>query len=154
MAEKMEILERIRMEAMDAQRILRESAQKRSDEERTKDGLVLIKAIYGRLEEMDPLTDGINEETPDPDLLNYQITYDTGSTILDVTVPLQNLISESQLRLPAQSKSHLIGFFDPYLGERKHLRIVYRYGPQRSLHQVTLEDTSIVRIPLRSHIIQ
>lgn len=145
-------MDRLKRDALESQTLLRESAAKKYDLELAKDGLVILKACYGRLDLMDASTEIITEASPDPDFLNYEVV-EASNGILDVTVPLQNLVTDSQLKLPPYTKSHFIGFYDPHLGEPKHLRLVYRYGPEKKLHQVTLADSAPLRIPLRSHLL-
>ncbi|RHW71355.1 chaperone protein DNAj [Trypanosoma brucei equiperdum] len=74
--------------------------------------------------------------------------------VLDVTVPLQNFVRDSQLVLPEGSKSKLVGFTDPdpFTRERKQLKIVYRF--QRRRHVVILDDEDIVRLPQREHLVE
>ena len=59
------------------------------------------------------------------------------------------LVTQSQLIIPAgRSKSKLIGFFDPCVGERKQLLI--RYVFQGALHELVVDDEDAVAAPLRS----
>eukprot|EP00012_Vannella_robusta_P001354 CAMPEP_0206184992 /NCGR_PEP_ID=MMETSP0166-20121206/1530_1 /ASSEMBLY_ACC=CAM_ASM_000260 /TAXON_ID=95228 /ORGANISM="Vannella robusta, Strain DIVA3 518/3/11/1/6" /LENGTH=85 /DNA_ID=CAMNT_0053600077 /DNA_START=437 /DNA_END=691 /DNA_ORIENTATION=+ len=80
----------------DEETLLMETAASRKVErERAKDGLVIEEAYYG------------NIYAPNGDV--------TTSNIIDVTIPLQFMVSKGELSLPRFSKSLLDGFFDPCL---------------------------------------
>ena len=68
-------------------------------------------------------------------------------TVVDVTVPLQALVSNSQLHVHATSKASILGFFDPCPGEPKQLRI--RYVFRKTMHEVTVDDDEAVALPMR-----
>ncbi|KAI8614790.1 hypothetical protein BC830DRAFT_353900 [Chytriomyces sp. MP71] len=69
---------------------------------------------------------------------------------IDVTVPVQALVFNSQLYISGNhSKAHIVGFYDPCLGEAKKLRITYKF--QGKLHQVEVDDLHAVAAPLRAH---
>nr|CCC91270.1 unnamed protein product [Trypanosoma congolense IL3000] len=72
--------------------------------------------------------------------------------VLDVTVPLQCLVRDSQLTLPEGPKDKIVGFTDtdPFTDERKHLKIVYRFQHRR--HMVVVSDGEAVRLPQREHL--
>ncbi|EKF38747.1 chaperone DNAJ protein, putative [Trypanosoma cruzi marinkellei] len=74
--------------------------------------------------------------------------------VLDVTVPLQNFVRDSQLVLPEGSKSKLVGFTDPdpFTEEEKELKIVYWFQHRR--HAVTLTDSEAVELPRREHLME
>ncbi|KAK9686110.1 DnaJ domain [Popillia japonica] len=103
------------------------------EEEEAKKGLVIVKALYGKLISAsgDTQSDESNDE------------------VLEVTVPLQCLVKDSKLVLHESSKSQLPGFFDPAVGEDKSLLVVYNYRQQ--LHEVTIRDLEALRIPKNSH---
>lgn len=78
-----------RIEAESERRLLEDQASRRRKSERNKSGLVILTALYGPLK---------GEEAP-------------GVEAVDVSVPLQALISGSQLILPGgPSKSGMLGF--------------------------------------------
>jgi len=120
-------------EAEEAIRLLLPSVERKIEMEREKDGLVILEAWYGNIS-------SLNEEV----LLN---------DVIDVRIPVQALVHDSQLTIPGgYSKSNIMGFYDPCMGERKQLKIKYQF--QRKLHSVTVDDTAPVACPLRSHIYQ
>jgi len=45
------------------------------------------------------------------------------------------------------SKNHILGFYDPCLGERKQLRIRYEF--QERMHEVVVADMDHVALPIR-----
>ncbi|XP_076270710.1 dnaJ homolog subfamily C member 11 isoform X2 [Rhynchophorus ferrugineus] len=119
-----------RKEAMAAQELMQATYNRITEEESKKKGLIIIKAIYGK----------ILGESGDGEI---------SSDILDVTVPVQCLVKDSKLTIHEHSKSELPGFFDPALGEEKMLHIIYNYHDQP--HEVTLKDNELVRLPKTAH---
>ncbi|KAG0266192.1 hypothetical protein DFQ27_009959 [Actinomortierella ambigua] len=118
-----------RKEAEEAIALLRDSTARKTKTEQDKDGLVIIEAIYGNL---------------DADVALCLIT--------DVTIPVQALVHNSQLSMPGgHSKTHIMGFHDPCLGEKKKLKIRYMF--KRRLHEVIVADTASVIAPIRSHLL-
>lgn len=72
---------------------------------------------------------------------------------LTSVVPLQSLVLSSQLVIPAgRSKAHLLGFFDCAYGEKKRLRVRYTFKGRR--HEVVLDDTEALAMPLRGHVVE
>jgi DnaJ family protein C protein 11 len=111
-------------EALDAQRLLSNSSQRKMEQERAKGGLVIMSALYGK--------EGME---------------------IDVTVSVQALVNNSQLVIPGgYSKSGLVGFYDPAYGEAKNLTVVYRFHGQ--LHRVVVGDSEPLACPLRGHLTQ
>ncbi|GAA5826819.1 hypothetical protein JCM11251_002905 [Rhodosporidiobolus azoricus] len=139
--EHAEYIREKRKEALDAQALLADHAKKRTKEEEGKNGLVIVEAVYGILEALD------DEE---------KVTDDAERRTIDVTIPLRSLLpaSLSQLTIPGgRSKSSLLGFYDPALGEKgKQLRIRYRFKGRE--HVVILGDREAVAVPMRSHLVE
>ncbi|GAA6024573.1 hypothetical protein JCM10207_008657 [Rhodosporidiobolus poonsookiae] len=138
--EHAEYIREKRQEALDAQALLSEHVRKRRQEEESKNGLIIVEAVYGVLEAVEG--DG-------------KVTDAAELRWLDVAAPLQALLppSVSQLTIPAgRSKSALLGFYDPALGERKQLRVRYRF--RGKLHEVTYGDKEAVALPMRSHVVE
>lgn len=106
----------------------------RSDEE-TRKGLVIVKALYGRLM-------SLNASRGESDTQNKD-------EIIDVTIPLQCLVKDSKLILHEASKSQLPGFYDPCVGEDKALCVQYLF--HNHLHECIVNDTEALRIPKPSH---
>ncbi|KAG0054862.1 hypothetical protein BGZ83_010200 [Gryganskiella cystojenkinii] len=114
-----------RKEAEEATTLLRDSTMRKAKLEQEKDGLVIIEAVYGNL---------------------------SAGLVADVTVAVQALVNNSQLAMPGgHSKNHILGFYDPCLGEKKQLRIRYEF--QKQLHEVVVADTSAVVAPVREHLV-
>ncbi|KRT81908.1 Chaperone [Oryctes borbonicus] len=103
------------------------------EEEEAKKGLIIVKALYGRIIST-PGDTHVDENTEE---------------VIEVTIPLQCLVKDSKLVLHELSKSQLPGFFDPAVGEEKSLYISYSYRQQ--LHEVTIRDLEALRIPKNSH---
>ena len=71
-----------------------------------------------------------------------------GSSYIDVTVPVQALVSDSKLVIPGgRAKYNLIGFWDPCIAEPKKLRVRYLF--RDVLHEVTVDDMAALRIPVK-----
>jgi DnaJ family protein C protein 11 len=97
-------------------------------------GLIIISAFYERASPM-----GSPLQAPNP------------TDLLEVTIPLQMLVVDSQMCLEKGTKSNLLGFYDVAVGHPKLLRIKYSFrGIQ---HQACITDEAQVLLPLRSHII-
>ncbi|GAA5990710.1 hypothetical protein JCM11641_008472 [Rhodosporidiobolus odoratus] len=138
--ENAEYIREQRQAALEAQRLLAEHVKKRVQEEEAKDGLVIVQAVYGILESVG---EGEGEKVAEED-----------QRWLEVAVPLQSLLSphSSQLTIPSnRSKSSLLGFYDPAIGEKKQLRIRYRF--KGKMHEVTVGDREAVGVPMRGHLI-
>jgi DnaJ family protein C protein 11 len=69
--------------------------------------------------------------------------------VIDVTIPMQCLVEESQLHLHASAKSNLLGFWDCAIGEEKQLYVQYLFRDK--LHEVTIDDCDPVSMPLLAH---
>ncbi|GAA5899534.1 hypothetical protein JCM8208_000584 [Rhodotorula glutinis] len=136
--EHVEYIREKRKEALDAQALLAEHVKKRVREEEAKEGLVILEAMYGVLEAVD---DKVQDEAE----LRW----------LDVTVPLQALLPPglSQLTIPAgRSKASLLGFCDPAIGEKKRLRVRYRFKGR--VHEAVWRDREAVALPMKGHLVE
>ncbi|CAG8593717.1 2002_t:CDS:10 [Acaulospora morrowiae] len=119
-------------EAEEAIRLLQPTVGRKLEAEKTKEnGLVILEAWYGNLSRAE-------EPSSSPSI----------EGIFDVRIPVQALVHDSQLTIPGgYSKSNIIGFYDPCLGEPKQLKIRYQF--QRKIHEVVVNDTHPVACPLR-----
>jgi DnaJ family protein C protein 11 len=94
-----------------------------------------LKAYYGRIEEEEDV-DSISEKLPD------------NEGIIDVTIPVQSFVLNSELRIMGgRSKANLIGFYDPCIGESK--RLVIKYMFKGRTHQLCVDDKAHLSAPLR-----
>lgn len=114
-------------------RLMQESVERKMEFESEKSGLLITEAWYGKL-----VLDSEKQ---------------TASTrVIDVKIPVQNLVDRSSLQLPPGiTKSGLPGFYDPCPGSEKSLKIFYKFRNKR--HQVLIGDKDQLRIPLRSHLL-
>lgn len=120
-----------KQEAEAAVDLMMESVQRTIETEESRHGLIITKAVYGRL-----LSDG---ELSDDECIN-------------VTIPLQILVKDSKLQLPeSKTKADIPGFYDPCPGVNKSLYIQYRFRNQ--LHETTVQDDEPIRLPLQRHVI-
>lgn len=142
------ILER-QQSARGAREILRDQAAKKVRAELDKDGLVILQAWYGSLSAFPPAPENWDEAKQvwaDPSSL----TEDADGATWDVRVPLQAMIQKGQLIIPGgRAKSHILGFFDPCMGEKKHL--VIRYLFRGRPHEALVDDINPVALPVRAH---
>eukprot|EP00095_Tigriopus_kingsejongensis_P005439 maker-scaffold224_size251237-snap-gene-0.18 protein:Tk05439 transcript:maker-scaffold224_size251237-snap-gene-0.18-mRNA-1 annotation:"-like protein subfamily c member 11" len=101
--------------------LMRERFNRIRAEEESKNGLVILLALYGKI------------------------------SVIDVTVPVQCLVEEhSRLALYEGNKYDLGGFYDPCpLEEDKSLLVRYLY--QGQVHQVVICDQDPVRLPKNAH---
>lgn len=155
--ERMAEIEQRRTSAEQTRELLRPQAWKRAEAELTRDGLVIVQAYYGRRDAFPTLVDidlsRIKDKKEILPLVQRKAEHNDTNVNQplwwDVQVPLQMLVSQSQLIIPAgRSKSKLIGFFDPCVGERKQLLIRYMF--QGALHELVVDDEDAVAAPLRS----
>ncbi|KAL3861143.1 hypothetical protein ACJMK2_007212 [Sinanodonta woodiana] len=117
-------------EAEAAVELMKETVERSIEVEEKKMGLVIIKALYGKLV-------GMEGEMAQHDCI-------------DVTIPIQALVKDSKLIVPdTTSKSNLPGFYDPTLGDEKQLYIKYKF--HNRLHVVTLRDEEPIRLPQQKH---
>jgi len=114
-------------------------------QEEAKRGLIIVYAKYGNLEK-----DDAQELVPNkvPVLVGTEKKEEFPPAI-DVTVALQNLVEDSKLHLHPGSKSSLLGFYDPCVGEDKQLYIRYLFKDR--MHEVKIDDTDAIGLPLESH---
>lgn len=125
-----ELLEK-KHEAEAAVELMRETVERIVNAERARHGLIIIEAWYGKLY----------------DTAEGQHTF--SPKVIDVTIPLQCLVVDSKLILHEASKVSIPGFYDPCIGEKKHLRVRYEFRGQ--LHEVTVENSETLIIPRHSH---
>ncbi|XP_077301854.1 dnaJ homolog subfamily C member 11-like [Arctopsyche grandis] len=130
-------MEEMRREAIWATKLMHEMYNRVHNEETKNKGLIIIKALYGKLpsgvtqHNVDKEDDGENDSLPDD--------------VIDVTVPVQCLVKNSKLVLQISSKAQLPGFYDTCLGEDKHLSIKYHYIDE--IYTCTISDEESLNIP-------
>lgn len=114
-------------------------AQSRKHEQ-NRNGLVIISGVYGHLNgSIDTLS------TLDDQASEFGLT-------IDVTVPLQCSVEKSTLRLTGgKPKFWLPGFYDPCPSEDKQLCVRYLFKGR--LHEVTVDDLSEMRLPMKRHLL-
>ncbi|KAJ3393614.1 hypothetical protein HDU92_007653, partial [Lobulomyces angularis] len=159
-----EELAKRKQEALEAIELMRDSAQRKVEQESSKNGLIIVSAQYGLLSEKssstqdlfsmnyiktkfnhlfnnnisEAETSGLGKSTNS--LLEEASKDSSSEFVQDVTIVLQSLVQQSQFHLMGGvSKSNLIGFYDPCFWEKnKKLRILYRF--KGKLHEVEVND--------------
>uniref|UniRef100_A0A6A7FM57 DnaJ-like protein subfamily C member 11 n=2 Tax=Hirondellea gigas TaxID=1518452 RepID=A0A6A7FM57_9CRUS len=121
----------LKREAAAAVELMRETVKRNIDMEENKKGLVILKAMYGRL-----VSSEADQEEATDDVLN-------------VTIQLQCLVKDSKLILQESSKCQLPGLYDTCPGEEKTLYVSYLF--HALVHKVTIKDREGLRIPKQSH---
>lgn len=128
-------------EAQEALSVMERPTAQKAASEKEKHGLVILSAHYGRA---DAFTDRGLKEHSSSTLPNGH----TEEAYIDVTIPIQALVSDSKLVIPSgRAKYNLLGFWDPCIGEPKKLRV--RYIFKDVLHQVTVDDVGALRAPIK-----
>ena len=125
-----EVLEKKKM-AESAIGLMQETVERIVSTEQAKHGLLIMEAWYGKL--FDQQTD---EDPNEP-------------KVIDVKIPLQCLVADSKLILRESTKADLPGFYDPCVGEKKFLRVLYEFHGMA--HEVTVENSEPLIIPRASH---
>ncbi|KAM3687007.1 hypothetical protein ACJW31_10G043700 [Castanea mollissima] len=130
-----------RAAAEKAQKLLQNVANRKRNRQLETNGLIITRALYGNRTALSR-----NDESRET---QHELT----SQVLDVTLPLNFLVSESgQLKLhEGVKKSGIMGFCDPCPGEPKQLHVEYTYRGGR--YQVVVDDYEELLIPQESHII-
>ena len=116
-------------------------------QEMVKGGLVVQSAFYGAV----------------PEYLSMEDTIDAQATgeVVDVSVPIQCLVEESQLHMEGgESKVWEVGFYDPDfssastlgINETTEHRLAVRYYFKGVLHQAIVGDLQELRAPMRAHL--
>ncbi|KAJ3682185.1 hypothetical protein LUZ60_014758 [Juncus effusus] len=122
-----------------AQKLLETVSNRKRQKQLDKDGLIITKALYGNkkiIREIDEFS---------------EINDDVASQILDVTVPLNFLVTDSgELKLhEGIKKSGIMGFCDPCPGESKDLLVQYTFNGQK--FKVVVDDFGELLIPQYAH---
>ncbi|CAJ0958590.1 unnamed protein product, partial [Mesorhabditis belari] len=112
--------------------LMRNTAERIKREEESKNGVIIVEGRYGACS---------------PESSNaYPVA---GDRSIDVTVPLQAMVNDSQLRIHSLNKSQMPGFYDPCPCDPKVLHIRYRFRGE--MHAVTVPDDMPVILPVRAH---
>ncbi|KIJ61429.1 hypothetical protein HYDPIDRAFT_31300 [Hydnomerulius pinastri MD-312] len=110
--------------------LLQDPARRHMDAERAKGGLVILEAIYG-------------PAWPDKE---------TAGLDVDVTIPLQALVHNSQVYVSGKlPKSGIRGFYDPAPASPKSLRVRYTFRDR--MHFAEIPDLVPIVLPLRDHLV-
>lgn len=127
-------MEEKRREARAAVDLMKATYDRIRREEENRNGLIILNALYGKESDIVARNDSTE---------NQEIE------VIDVVIPLQCLVKNSQLTLHDSAKSQLSGFYDPCVGEDKVLYIQYLYHSH--LFDTTIKDKEGLRIPKQSH---
>lgn len=121
-----------RREAESAVDLMMETVERILLNEQSRHGLIIIEGWYGSLFSTTTSADPLSPPK-----------------VIDVRVPLQCLVADSKLVLRETAKSVIPGFYDPCIGEKKYLRVKYRF--RGVIHEVTVENNECLVIPRQSH---
>ncbi|XP_038216750.1 dnaJ homolog subfamily C member 11 isoform X2 [Zerene cesonia] len=139
-----ERLQEMQRQARATVELMRETYSRNRGDEEKKKGLVIIKALYGKLP-----SGASQHETGEEGIGDGAAESPSAySEVIDVTIPLQCLVKDSRLELLEASKSELAGFYDPCVGEEKHLTVRYMF--HNNLHLCTVSDKQALVLPSHS----
>lgn len=111
--------------------LMQETMERILNTEQAKHGLLILEAWYGKLIDNQP-GDGLHHPK-----------------VIDVRIPLQCMVVDSKLILRESSKVSIPGFYDPCIGEKKFLKVIYEFRGMP--HEVTVENSEPLIIPRVSH---
>jgi DnaJ family protein C protein 11 len=128
-----------RAAAEKAQQLLQNVANRKRNRQLETNGLVITRALYGNRTALSRKDE------------SRETQHDLTSQIMDVTLPLNFLVSESgQLKLhEGVKKSGIMGFCDPCPGEPKQLHVEYTYRGGR--YEVAVDDFEELIMPQEVH---
>lgn len=123
--------ERDRLTAQTQIEMMKRTAVRRVDEEKTKEnGLVILKGLYGTKRAIGQ--EGVNGDV---------------ECVADVTIPLQFLVNESSVKLYAGSKKDYLGFYHPSTHESDEIFLYVRYMYHERVYEITVEDIEPLYLP-------
>ncbi|XP_037977939.2 dnaJ homolog subfamily C member 11 [Plutella xylostella] len=141
-----ERIQEMQRQALATIELMRETHSRIKSDEEKKKGLVILKALYGKLPQGATSHDMSSETVGDG---SPPLSPGGPCEVIDVTIPVQCLVKDSRLELLEASKSELPGFYDPCMGDEKHLSISYMF--HNSLHSCTVADTQPLILPRNNH---
>ncbi|CRK99107.1 CLUMA_CG012095, isoform A [Clunio marinus] len=127
-----ERLQQRRKEAEAAISLMLAQYERICSEEEAKAGLVILHAFYGKFDD-------------DEDNLEEMVA-DDRSSFIDVKIPLQCLVKDSNITVHTSLKYELPGFYDPAIGENKVLKVQFKY--RNNLETVVIEEKDEIKLPL------
>ena len=139
-------LRQLRSEALATQALMQHTSARVAESEKECRGLVIVHALYGQLSSSTPAI------PMPPDV--------GGAVSIDVTVPLQVMVENHQIRIPPGRWADLQGFYDPCAGlgraacdNKKHplrqLFVAYTFNGLP--HEVFAEESIGLAIPMSKH---
>ena len=131
---EMEMTQR-KKESEAAVELMKATVERNISFEQARHGLIIVEAWYGCLFDSQRSSSSSDPLAP--------------PRVIDVVIPLQCLVSDSKLILRENSKALIPGFYDPCVGDKKHLRV--RYSFRGNMHEVTVANNESLVIPRESH---
>jgi DnaJ homolog subfamily C member 11 len=140
---------------IDEQQLLRSAYERKVEQERQCEGLVIVKAFYGHLDVSADDHGGHRLVAPSADQLFDHLSarqLQPDDEYIDVTSALQMLVDRSHLSIPSSTKkSQLLGFYDPCPWYKEKMLLV-RYVFQSRQHQVVVRDRESLTMPVHAHL--
>ncbi|OXC69014.1 hypothetical protein AYX13_02303 [Cryptococcus neoformans] len=144
--EHKEFIRQKRQEARDAVDVMERSVEAKLAQERDRNGLIILSAHYGLASSFTDRGIIVSEK------MDQEGGGEGEKEVIDVTIPVQALVQDGRLYIPGgKGKHNIIGFYDPCIGENKKLRVRYLF--RGKMHEVTVDDTSPLRAPVRTHVL-
>jgi DnaJ family protein C protein 11 len=114
----------LRTVACRQQELLRPLASRNMTMEGRCDGLVIIRAVFGRADDLPSDVVPVSNSSSDSSSSSNSrgsANDNSNALVLDVTIPIQALVRQSVLHIPVGDKCVLLGFCDPMHGLASHL---------------------------------
>jgi len=125
---------------------MKNSIQEKRIEEEKKEGLVILRAVYGNISKREDFEETITDNVSTQSINDLE---EEDSQILNVTDQLQLQVVNSELDLHPKFRLQIPGFYDPCTGQPNNLEVIYTYKGTK--HRVIVSDDEHLHLPPRDN---